>query len=234
MTENLPAYVSITFILTTFLTVGFFLYAVRSTVFETLPAKLLIGLTAFWLIFQAVAAMSGFYQKTDALPPRIFLVGAFPVLLLIVSYFVFFRRSFIERLPLRTLTLLHVIRIPVEIVLFWLFQNKLVPEMMTFEGRNLDILSGITAPIVFWLAFRGGRVNRPLLIVWNVLALGLLVNIVTIAVMAFPSPLQKLAFDQPNFAIMYFPFNWLPAVVVPIVLFSHLAALWKIAVNKLS
>lgn len=234
MTENLPAYVSITFILTTFLTVGFFLYAIRSTVFETLPAKIFIALTAFWLIFQAIVAMSGFYQKTDTFPPRIVLFAVFPVLLLIISYFLFFRQEFIERLPLRALTLLHIIRVPVELVLFWLFQNALVPGIMTFEGRNFDILSGITAPIVVWLAFRGGKVNRPLLIAWNILALGLLANIVTTAIMAFPSPMQRIAFDQPNLAIMYFPFNWLPAVVVPIVLFSHLVSLWKLATNKIS
>lgn len=234
MTENLPAYVSITFILTTFLTVGFFLYAIRSTVFETIPAKIIVAVTAFWLIFQVVVAMSGFYQVTGIFPPRIVLFAVLPALLLIIAYFLFFRSTFIERLPLRALTLLHIIRVPVEIVLLWLFQNRMVPEVMTFEGRNFDILSGITAPIIVWLAFRGGKVNRPLLVVWNLLALGLLVNIVTTAILAFPSPMQQLAFDQPNVAITYFPFNWLPAVVVPIVLFSHLASLWKLVTNKVS
>jgi hypothetical protein len=70
--------------------------------------------------------------------------------------------------------------------------------------------------------------------VWNIAALLLLVNVVTIAVMAMPSPMQRLALDQPNIAVLYFPFNWLPSVVVPIVLFSHLASLWKLAVNKMS
>jgi hypothetical protein len=234
MIENLPAYVSVTFTLTTFLTVGFFLYAVRQSVFETLPAKIVIALTAFWLLFQAVMAIGGFYAVTGVLPPRFVLFGVAPAVLLIIAYFIFFRGSFIERLPLRTLTLLHVIRIPVELVLLWLFQNGLVPQVMTFEGRNFDILSGITAPVIFWLAFRGGKVNRPLLVVWNVLALGLLVNIVTTALLAFPSPAQRTAFDQPNIAIAYFPFNWLPAIVVPVVLFSHLASLWKLLTNKVS
>lgn len=234
MMENLPAYVSVIFTLTTFLTVGFFLYAIRQGAFQTLPAKILISLTAFWLLFQAVMAMGGFFTQTGMFPPRIVLFGVFPVLLLIIAYFIFFRENFIERLPLKVLTILHVIRIPVEIVLFWLFQNRLVPEVMTFEGRNFDILSGLTAPIVFWLAFRGGKPNRTLLIVWNIFALVLLVNIVTIAVMAMPSPMQRLGLDQPNLAVFYFPFNWLPSVVVPIVLFAHLASLWKLAVNKLS
>lgn len=232
MNPGLPAYVSITFILTTFLTVGFLLHAVRKTVFNTLPAKILIGLTAFWLLFQVVIAMGGFYQVTGVFPPRIVLFGVFPTLLLIAVYLIFFRKNFIEKLPLRTLTWLHVIRIPVEFVLLWLFQGGLIPQIMTFEGRNFDILSGLTAPVIALLAFRGGKVNGLLLIVWNILALGLLVNIVTIAIMAFPSPVQGLAFEQPNIAITYFPFNWLPTVVVPIVLFSHLAALWRLAVNR--
>ena len=38
--ENLPWHISVTFIVTTFLTVGFFLFAIRQTVFETTSAKI--------------------------------------------------------------------------------------------------------------------------------------------------------------------------------------------------
>jgi hypothetical protein len=99
---------------------------------------------------------------------------------------------------------------------------------MTFEGRNFDILSGITAPFVYWLAFRSGKINRPLLIIWNVFALLLLINIVVHAFLSFPTPFQQLAFEQPNRGVQYFPFIWLPTIVVPIVLFSHLASLWQL------
>lgn len=232
MIESLPAYISITFLLTTFLTVGFLVYAVRQSSLDTIPAKLLIGLIAFWLIFQAILGSGGFYQKTDTIPPRVFAFGVLPSVLLIAIYFFFFRKSFIERLPLKILTLLHVIRIPVEIVLFWLFQNGLVPQAMTFEGSNFDILSGITAPIVYFAVFRKGGMNRPLLIGWNLVAIILLINIVTTAILAFPGPMQQIAFDQPNRGITIFPYIWLPAVIVPIVLFSHLVSLWKLLANK--
>lgn len=232
MIENLPSYISTVFILTTFLTVGIFLFGVRQSAFETFPAKLFTFLLGFWLILQAVIGMSGFYLQTAALPPRIIAFGVLPALVLIVSYLIFARKNFVERLPLRFLTFIHTIRIPVELVLWWLFQQKLVPQIMTFEGRNFDILAGITAPIVAWLAFRGGKVNKTLLIVWNVFALALLFNIVITAILSFPFPFQQLAFDQPNRAILYFPFNWLPTVVVPVVLFSHLISLWKLLKNK--
>jgi hypothetical protein len=100
--------------------------------------------------------------------------------------------------------------------------------VMTFDGRNFDIISGILAPVVYFVAFRGTEPKKWLLIAYNVLGLALLANIVSIAVLALPSPMQQIAFDQPNRAVLYFPFIWLPSIVVPIVLFSHLAALWKL------
>jgi hypothetical protein len=228
MIENLPIYVSLVFIVTTFITIGFLFYAVRQSGTQTVPAKILVAFVSFWIFFTASAGLSGFYINAAAMPPRVFLFGAFPAIVLITCYFIFFRRNFVELLPLKTLTLLSIIRIPVEFVILWLYQNGQMPQVMTFTGRNFDILSGIAAPIIFWLAFRNNTINRPLLIVWNVAGIVLLANIVITAVLAIPSPFQQIAFDQPNRAVFYFPFIWLPAIVVPIVLFSHLAGLWQL------
>lgn len=229
--KNVPFNVSIIFILTTFLTVGIFLYAAKRAAFTSPTTKILSFLFPFWLFFQAVISIGGFYLKTDSMPPRLLLFAIFPALLTIVLLFVFARENFISRLPLKTLTVLHIARIPVEIVLLLLFQAGQVPQLMTFEGRNFDILSGVTAPIVAWFGFRGDKINRPLLIVWNLAALGLLINIVANAILSFPFPIQQFAFDQPNRGLLYFPFVWLPAVVVPVVLFSHLASLWQLLSN---
>jgi hypothetical protein len=228
MIENPPFYVPATFILTTFLTVGIFLYAIKRGAFSSTTTKILSFLLPFWLLFQAVLAITGFYEKTDSVPPRLFLFAVLPFLLTIILLFIFSRKDLIERLPLKTLTLLHVIRIPVELVLLWLYQYDLIPQLMTFESRNPDILSGITAPIIAWLAFRGGKINRHLLIGWNIFGLILLLNIIIHSILAFPSPLQQLAFDQPNRGVIYFPYIWLPSIVVPIVMFSHLASLWQL------
>lgn len=231
MIENLPFYVSAIFILTTFLTVSFFLFAVKRAISSSTLAKFLNFLILFWLLFQGFLAISGFYLNTDSIPPRLPVFAVFPAFILIVFLFIFFRKSLVKRLPLKTLTLLHVVRVPVELVLWQLFQNRQVPQLMTFEGRNFDILAGITAPLIAWLAFRNGKTNRPLLIVWNIFALILLFNIVINALLSFPSPFQQFAFDQPNRAVQYFPFVWLPSIIVPIVLFAHLASLWQLIKN---
>lgn len=230
--ESVPAYVSTVFILTTFASVAFLLQAVKGVGLGKLPSQILIFLLPLWIFFQAVISIGGFYQNTTAMPPRIALFGVLPAILTIVAYFVFFRESFIDRISLRLLTMLHIARIPVELVLLWLFQNGLVPKLMTFEGSNFDILSGILAPIVYLIAFRGDKTQRGLLIAFNILGLILLANIVTIAVLSIPTPFQQLAFDQPNRAVALFPYSWLPTIVVPIVLFSHITALWKLLGSK--
>jgi hypothetical protein len=102
---------------------------------------------------------------------------------------------------------------------------------MTFEGRNLDIISGITAPVIYYFGFVKKKIGRTVLILWNLICLGLLVNIVTIAILSAPFTFQRFGFDQPNFAILLFPFVWLPGIIVPLVLFSHLAMLRQLLIK---
>ena len=231
MIEGLPAYVPVVFILTTLLTVGIFFYAIYRAGLQSTAAKVLLAFTLLWLIVQAILASKGFFQNFDVIPPRTFAFGPLPFFILTFAYLIF-GRKFLDQLPLTVLTWIHVIRIPVECVLLWLSQNGLVPVEMTFEGRNLDILSGLSAPIIYFLAFRNGRVNRNLLIIWNIVALCLLTNIVTIAVLAFPSRFQMIAFEHPNIGVTLFPFVWLPAVIVPIVFFCHVASLYKLLASE--
>ena len=100
---------------------------------------------------------------------------------------------------------------------------------MTFEGRNFDILAGITAPIIVWMAFRKNQINRPLLITWNLVSLLLLLNIVITAILSIATPIQQFGFEQPNRAVLYFPYIWLPAIIFPIVLFTHLASIFQLS-----
>lgn len=230
--EEIPPYVPIVFILTTFAAIGFLLRAVRRAGLNTFPSGLLMFLLPLWIIFQGTVAIGGVYENFTSVPPRLVIFGIAPAILVVAVYLIFFRSSFVDKLPIKTLTMLHIVRIPVELTLYWLFIAGQVPEMMTFAGRNFDILSGIAAPVIFWLAFRGGETRRGLLIAYNVFGLVLLANIVTIAALSIPSPLQQLNFDQPNRAVLYFPYVWLPTLVVPIVLFAHLASLIKLLSRK--
>lgn len=234
MFDQLPPYVSIVFILTTFLTVGFLLTSIKTAGLERFPSRLLVFVLPFWIVLTGSLAVSGFYDKPGQFPPVLFVFGVAPAVLFVLANLIFFRRSLIDKLPLRLLTLIHIIRIPVELTLYWLWLGGVVPQVMTFSGRNYDILSGILAFAVFLLGFTDGRANKWLLTAFNLVGLALLVNIVVLAMLSLETPIQRFGFDEPNRAVLYFPYIWLPTIIVPIVLFSHLAALYKLATNRLS
>jgi len=224
MIPNFSMTMNICFILVTLITVWLFYAAAnRSNLF------LIIAIA--WLLVQTALGFSKFYLTSKTVPPR-FALLVIPPLVLIATVFVTKRgRRFIDNLDLGVLTFLHAVRIVVEVVLLNLSMQKLVPQLMTFEGRNFDIISGITAPLVYYFGFVKPKLGRKTLLVWNFICLALLLNIVINAVLSIPSPFQKFAFEQPNIAVLYFPFVWLPCCVVPIVLFAHLAAI-KQLLNK--
>jgi hypothetical protein len=222
--ENIPLYISLVFIATAFFTL-FFLYRAGNK-----PTIILV-VALLWMVLQSVIAATGFYQQTTAVPPR-FLLTILPSLALILTLFLTRRgKKWINSFNTTWLTYLHIVRIPVELVLLWLFMYQQLPQLMTFEGRNFDILSGITAPFVAFFGYKKLKLNTAVLLAWNFICLALLFNIVIIAVLSAPFPFQQLAFNQSNVAILHFPFVLLPAFIVPVVLFAHLVCITKLINN---
>ena len=188
-------------------------------------SKKFLLIVFIWMTLQFFLGRTNFYENENAIPPRFILLIIPAFALTIFLFLTVGGRNFIDSLNLKQLTLLHTIRIPVEIALYYLFIAKVIPQIMTFEGRNFDIVAGLTAPFIFYFGFIKNKISDKLLIVWNVISLSLLVNIIIIAFLSAKTPLQQFAFDQPNIALGHFPFNWLPSVIVPLVLFSHLTSL---------
>lgn len=227
--DSLPAYISLVFIATTIATISFLYYAVfaaegkRSYVYSTVVLILVL----LWMSLTGYLAHSGFLLDFESLPPRFVLIIMPPNLLIIALLMSRRTRIFLMRLPLTTLTYLHMIRVPVEIVLWWLALSGIVPLLLTFEGINYDILSGVTAPFVA-IFLVGRKKNKIGAIIWNLAALLFLINIVSHAILSTPYPFQQYSLDQPMTAVFHLPFVWLPGVIVPIVLFAHLVSLMQL------
>ncbi len=221
MIEKLPFYIPFVFILSSFLTLLFIYRACNSS-------KTVLAALVAWLLIQGIVGYSGFYTITTTLPPRfVLLVG--PAIVTIVLLFMIKKgRAWIDTLDVKWLTYLHVVRIPVEFVLLWLFMQGQVPQLMTFEGRNFDIFSGLSAGFIAYYAYSKPKLGKSVLIGWNLLCMVLLFNIVINAALSAPSTFQQQAFGQPNVAVLYFPFVWLPCFIVPVVLFSHLVCLRRL------
>lgn len=227
MLNGLPSYIAILFGITTFLVAAILFTAIKNARTDTTKKKstvILFGMLV-WLALQAVLALNGFYKDISTAPPKMLLIVLPPLTTIVMLFITAPGRNFIDSLPLQTLTWLHTSRIAVELVLYVLFVHKAVPQLMTFEGRNFDIIAGITAPVIAWFGYKKRSFNNKIILAWNIICLLLVLSITINAVLSLPVPFQRFAFEQPNIAVLYFPFNWLPAFVVPVVIFSHLAAI---------
>src|SRR4051794_8255684 len=105
MTDQVPWYVSAVFILTTFAALGFLVQGVKAVGVDRLSSRLLVFLLPFWIFLQATLALGGFFQNDQIVPPRLLTFAVLPAVLLIAGYFIFFRSNFVERFPLKILTL---------------------------------------------------------------------------------------------------------------------------------
>ena len=220
MIENLPNWIELLFLITWVLTVVLFHFS------NGKPTKLTL-LIILWSALQSVLAYFGFYQITDSLPPRFGLVLIPSALLLVFGLLPKQRKWALDRRAMQFSTFLHAVRLPIEIVLYGLFTHQMIPELMTFEGRNFDILMGITAPIIGWLVLKR-NINKKILLAWNVIGLCLVLFILGNGILSAELPFQQFGFEQPNRAINYFPFVLLPATIVPIVIWTHLIDILKL------
>ena len=221
-----PLWLAILFALTTALTLFAFLMAVR----QSMPKRVFPALTGLliWLFLIGLLASQDFFLNLNARPPRLPLAVGLPTLLILVLCISQGGRRFLDALSLPAITYLNSVRVLVEIVLYGLFIHHQIPQLITFEGRNFDIIAGLTAPVIAYFSFNRPVLSTRWLLVWNVLALLLLANVVTHALLSVPSPFQQLAFEQPNVAILKFPYIWLPGFVVPTVLLGHLVAIRRL------
>ena len=210
-------------------TIVLFVFSTIFTVFMFYKAshhsKKVLLVIILWGSIHAVLALFSFYENTETIPPR-FPLMVVPALIFITYLFNSKKgQSFIDSLDQTYLLLIHTVRIPVEIVLYLLFLEKLVPELMTFSGINFDILVGITAPIIYYFVHIKAVISKKIEFIWNIISLILLLNIVVNAIFSAPGPIQLQAFDQPNLAILMFPIIWLPVIIVPLVMLSQIASM---------
>ncbi len=175
-----------------------------------------------WLAGTMVMAHRGFFADFVSFPPKVMLPLVVPLILTVILMLNKSFKELVDEISPKALIYVQTFRVLVEIVLWLLFKDAICPEQMTFEGWNFDILAGISAPIVGYLAFGKGRNNKRLAIVWNFVGIALLLTIITTAILSIP---QISVFKPWNTFIAYWPMIWLPAFVAPFALFVHLISL---------
>jgi len=168
---------------------------------------------ALWLLLTAGLALGGVLQLIVVPPPLLLLlvVG-------LVGLVSWHGRGRWRDIPLRLLVGMQSFRIVVELLIHLAVVEGVAPEQLTWTGLNFDLLTGLSALLLFPFA---ERLPRWALMIWNLLALGLLINVVTVAILSLPLPIQQ--FEPVNAWVAFFPFQWLPMVMVMLAALGHVA-----------
>jgi hypothetical protein len=180
-----------------------------------------------WVVITGGLASSGLLVHFESFPPpvmRLILPALLVTGLLCGSSL---GRNWVDRFSLAGLIGFQAFRLPLELLMHVAAREGVMPPQMTFTGRNFDILTGLLALPLAWLVARG-RVGSGAVWAWNVLGLALLVNVVGVAVLSFPGPYRVFLNEPANLWIAYFPFVWLPTVLVPLALAGHLLVARKL------
>jgi len=173
-----------------------------------------------WMGATHLVAASGVLHQWERTPPPFLLLVAATAALAIALAISTLGRRLATLVPLWALVGVQAFRLPLELAMHRLVGLGIMPEQMSYTGRNLDIISGATAIVVAALvAFGAG--GRRLVALWNVLGSVLLINIVVVAVLSTPR-FRFFGDDHLNVFVTYPPFVWLPAVMVLAALAGHL------------
>jgi hypothetical protein len=184
-----------------------------------------------WFAYVCLLGYFGVIRNTSMRPPGVAFIGV-PVLLFLLVFFLKVRaRAIVLAFPLWILIGLQSFRIGVELFLHQLWIDGIVPKMLTFEGANVDIFIGASAPLIAWLSTRG-RMGLNLALAWNALGLLALANVVTRSVLTAPGPLNRIHAEVPNLMMSTLPFLFIPAFFVPLAVALHLLAIRSIIARR--
>lgn len=187
---------------------------------------------ALWIIFVSILSLKGVFLDFSSTPPKIFIVLAVP--LITTVYFLASKRlnRILLSIPEQWLIYIQSFRVVVEILLWLLFIENLLPVQMTFEGGNYDVVSGVTAIIIAYFCYTKEKWSRTIALIWNFAGLIALINIVTTAIFSMPTKFRFFMNEPSNTIVAYFPVIFLPAILVPVAYSMHLFSIKQILLKR--
>ena len=200
---------------------------------DTAKQKLFIVRTgvflAAWLFFIAGISLTGIFTVAS-MPPRIPLLLVLPAFIVMIIFFTGSRnKQLITATPHSWLIYLQSFRRIVELLIWGLFLKGVLPKAATFEGYNFDILIGLTAPLVAYLAFNKRIISSTVVLIWN------FAGFITLAIVVFIllSHAYFPAFWHGQSSILgngigIFPYTYLAGFFMPLAVFLHIFSIIKI------
>jgi hypothetical protein len=190
-------------------------------------ANRIILVLSGWIVLTVVLALGGFYREFSAMPPRLALLLLPPIGGIVYLYRSKMFGKLLQEIPHQQIVYAMSFRIVVEFILLRMFIENMMPEQMTFEGRNFDIVGGVTSLFVAYFGIVKQKMSGKAIVVWNVVCALILVNTVINGVLSAPTPFRVFFNEPSTAAIGSFPFALLPGFLVPLAFCLHVLSIRK-------
>lgn len=181
----------------------------------------------------AALACSGFLANFKILPPPMaMMIFVMLIMSFIIGFSSFGKESAIN-LSFASLIGLQSFRLPLELIMHHAGNVGIMPPQLSYSGYNFDIVTGAGALVVLVFLKSKKETPKPLIWVWNIWGSFCLIAILVIAITT--SPMMRLFGDDPknlNTWVLYFPYIWLPVVLVTIAISGHIIVWRKLLLNN--
>lgn len=184
--------------------------------------KLTIG-AALWMAVTAIAAEAGLLSRFDLTPPPMALMMASVFAIAIGIGFSPLGRTLANETSLMLLVALQIFRFPLELVMHHAADQSIMPVQLSYSGYNFDIITGLGAILLVSLMKFKTELSKVVVWIWNIWGMYCLLAIAIIAITT--SPMAQAFGNDPanlNTWVLFFPYVWLPVVLVTIAISGHI------------
>jgi hypothetical protein len=189
------------------------------------------SLVLLWLSVFGVVAWTGALARFEVRPAPLLLAMVAVVAGTLGFSFSSAGQFLASGLSFTALVGFQVFRLPLELVMHRAALAGVMPQQMTYTGWNFDIVTGITAAVLI-PALARGKAPRWLVLGWNVMGLCLVLVVMGIGLASTPMIQAFGGGAALNTWIAWFPFVWLPAVMVAAAIAGHVLVFRRLAMGE--
>jgi hypothetical protein len=196
----------------------------RKTAVRSIAALLTV-----WFFAELGPAWLGLYRGRASGIPTIQFGMLIPLVIAIVLFWRWpLLRRVIEAVPQTWVAGVQFFRVE-GVIFLALYAAGRLPGAFAQPAGIGDLVTGLLAPVVGIAYVRRPQVMAGWLRAWNLFGIIDLIVAVTTGFLTSPSPMQMLAFANPNELIGAFPLVMIPVFLVPLAVLLHLASLKKLS-----
>lgn len=187
---------------------------------------LLVLFLILWQIYILALGQTDILNSFE-LPPRFVILLIFPAFLF-TGVFIYKNRnnSWLRHIPKSWLIYMQVFRVIVETLFVFSVAQGILHPNVTIEGYNYDMILGISAPIVAFLAFGKRIISDKMVITWNYLGLLVLAGVIFVFLTTtfFPGFYGSTS-DLMPLEFTYYPYTLVAGFLMPVAVFFHVLSI---------